>query len=180
MDRSSYRSIDDFVRLAKCYLLRRAASTSQLRGYLARKATRVASGTVNDEFSASQVEAHIDEAVARAGRAGLLNDDTLARSRGAALVRKGLPARRVARVLAGQGLVAAAALDGEGFKPDDEMQAIRYAERKRLGAFASGRRTPSFARDVRALVRAGFNPSLALKVMRQLTPPMDDRPNGHQ
>ena len=180
VDYPSFQSVDDFVRLAKAYMHHRAASTAQLRDYLMRKSLQTSSSTGNDLVSASQIRTHIEEAVARIARAGLLNDDALARTRASTLLGKGLPAGRVKRLLAGQGLVAEAARTGETVAPDDELQAIRYAERRRLGPFASGRRPPSFARDVRALVRAGFSPDLALRVMKRLSAPNNENPIDRQ
>ena len=169
VDYPSFQSVDDFVRLAKAYMHHRAASTAQLRDYLMRKSLQTSSSTGNDLVSASQIRTHIEEAVAR-----------IARTRASTLLGKGLPAGRVKRLLAGQGLVAEAARTGETVAPDDELQAIRYAERRRLGPFASGRRPPSFARDVRALVRAGFSPDLALRVMKRLSAPNNENPIDRQ
>jgi hypothetical protein len=52
---------------------------------------------------------------------------------------------------------------------DDESQARRYAERKRLGPFASGRRAVSPERDLRAMIRAGFSPALSKRVLNTLS-----------
>jgi regulatory protein len=158
-------SVSDFVRMAQAYLVRRAASRQQLKRVLLRKARRLTAA--DSDVDAEELRRSIDESLDRVVRAGLIDDDALARVRTSAFVRKGLPGRRVKRTLQQQGLDPGSSAD-ELDALDDETQARRYAERKRLGPFATGRRPPSPERDLRALVRAGFSPDIARRVMRDL------------
>lgn len=155
--------------MAEAYLARRAASTEQLRRYLLRKCERRNHETGVSPADAAAWDAAIQDTLSRLGRAGLLDDAGLALSRRSGLIAKGLPARRVTRLLQHQGLDASAMLAVPIEEVvEDETQARRYAERKRLGPFASGRRAPSPERDIRVLVRAGFAPDLAARVLRDL------------
>ena len=151
------------MRRAQSYLSRRAASAVQLRVYLLRKFR--APGTRDADAEVAQ---HVDGVVARLVEAGYLNDLLLARSRAAGLAAKGLPASHVALRLRHQGL----SFVNDSSNPtvaDDESQARRFAERKRLGPLASGRRPASHERDMRALLRAGFSIEIASKVLRDLS-----------
>lgn len=171
-------SASDLFRMASRYLARRAASTEQLRRYLIRKSRGHGPAT---QQHAEPNGAAIDEVLARIVRAGLVDDHGLAQTRAAALVRKGLSPARMRRDLKRQGFdLDDAKLDGM-ISVDEEDQAQRYAERHRLGPYASGRRRPSFDRDVRALVRGGFGVDLAVRLMTKLgaaapvASPDDDR-----
>lgn len=145
------------------YLARRSASREQLRRYLLRTLERR-----TEPQERAGLRATVDAVMLRLEGLALLDDTGLARSRAQTLVRKGLPSRRVRVHLAGQGFdLADPALDGLT-EVDDEAQARRYAERKRLGPFGSGLRQPSFERDVRALVRAGFDAKVATRLMTSL------------
>lgn len=163
-------SANDVLRMARGYLTRRAASTEQLRRYLLRKQRRHTSESGWLPGDAATIHPLVEEVLSRLGRAGLLDDAALARSRRSSLIAKGLPAKRVERTLRMQGLEAEPQETSPGEPIEDEAQAHRYAERKRLGRFASGRRSPSQERDIRALVRAGFAPDLAVRVMGDLMP----------
>ncbi len=148
--------------MAQAYLVRRAASRHQLQQVLLRKARRLTAADPDE-----QLRGAIEDSLDRVMRAGLIDDNALARVRASAFVRKGLPTRRVKRSLQQQGFDPESSAE-QLAALDDEAQARRYAERKRLGPFATGRRAPSPERDLRALVRAGFSPGLAARVMRDL------------
>lgn len=163
-------SANDVLRMARGYLTRRAASTEQLRRYLLRKCRRQAFESGGYRIAAETFDPAVEEVLSRLGRAGLLDDAALAQSRRSSLITKGFPARRVAQALQQQGLMAEPHEATAAEPIEDEAQAHRYAERKRLGRFASGRRLPSQERDIRALIRAGFAPDLAVRVMRELMP----------
>ena len=163
-------SANDVLRMAGNYLTRRAASTEQLRRYLLRKQRRHASESGARPGDAATLDPVGEEVLNRLGRAGRLADAAWASSRRSSLIAKGLPAKRVERTLRMQGLEPESREACAGETVGDEAQAHRYAERKRLGRFASGRRPPSRARDIRTLVRAGFAPDLAVRVMRDLMP----------
>lgn len=157
----------NILRMAKAYLARRAASRQQLRVVLRRKARRrFPAHPLADDTP--DVERLIDDVLERLVRGGLLDDESLAVSRAAGFAAQGLPASRVRDKLKQQGFdVTHEAID-ERIEHDDEAQARRFAERKRLGPYGSGRREVSLDRDVRALVRAGFSPRLAFRLMAEL------------
>lgn len=146
------------------YLTRRAASKLQLRRYLRRKldALRTEDG---DDFDR---EAAIDAVLARLEELQLVDDPRLAQSRAHTLAGKGLSARRMRTHLKHQGFDVADPALAPAMAVEDEAQALRYAERKRLGPFAARPERTSLEKDVRALVRAGFSPGLALRLMKDL------------
>ena len=153
------------VRAAQGYLSRRAASRLQLERVLLRKARRHAAG--QDEIEPASLQALVEAAVERVVQAGWIDDSSLAQSRAASLARNGLPVRTMRRRLTQQGLAFDPSGLGDG-ELDDATQARRFAERKRLGPFASGRRAPSPERDLRAMLRAGFSLEIATRVMNDL------------
>ena len=131
-------TVSYLVRAAQAYLARRAASRLQLAQVLLRKARRAAGE--DQETDAEAVRTLVEAAVERVALAGWINDGMLAQARAASLARSGLPASAVRRRLVHQGF-GREMPDDQLLAIDDESQARRYAERKRLGPFASGRRS---------------------------------------
>lgn len=157
--------------MAQSYLSRRAASIAQLRGVLLRKLARQFQGLGDEAPDRAAVAGIVEAVLVRVERSGLIDESALAEARAGALMRNGLSSKVVRRKLVHQGLDPDSFSVRETLSARDDDQARRFAERKRLGPFASGRRRASSDRDVRAMVRAGFSPDLALRVLRNLETP---------
>ena len=152
---------DMVLRWAMSYLAQRAAASQHLRGVIERRIRK----KMASEAGASPNEAIarlLDDMLERVNHAGLLDDAGYAASRARALERKGLPAWRIRRDLEDRGLDASL---GMPEPPEAEIQARRFAERKRLGRFRATPRPELFERDVLALIRAGFPHRVARTVL---------------
>ena len=114
---------------------------------------------------AAEMRALVDGVVERLTRAGLIDDAAYGRGRAAALARKGLPAWRIKADLGRQDVDLAEASVAEALDLDEEAQARRLAQRKRLGPYRPGEREPYRDKDLRALARAGFPLGLAKRVV---------------
>ncbi|HEX2553306.1 MAG TPA: regulatory protein RecX [Microvirga sp.] len=154
---------DYLQRAAMAYLERYASSAENLRRVLARKvATRCRlRGEDPAEFQTA-----IDEVVARAGRAGLVDDTRYAEGRVASLRRRGGSARSIQAKLAQKGVARdtiAAALEGE---PEDERAAAHaLARRRRIGPYRRAERAAHRDKDLAVLARAGFPFGIAREVV---------------
>ncbi|WP_342149191.1 RecX family transcriptional regulator [Methylorubrum sp. SB2] len=142
-----------------------------LRRVLARRVDRRCRS--RDEAS----DAHaglIAETVARAQRAGLIDDARFAAARLATLRRRGASTRQARAKLSEKGIDAdtiASAMTDEredaGEEADTERQAaLAYARRRRLGPHRPpGARAANRERDLAAMARAGFPYALARAVL---------------
>ncbi len=113
----------------------------------------------------AEMAALIEGVVERLTRAGLIDDAAFGRSRAAALARKGLPAWRIKAELGRQDVDLTEDGVAEAVDLDEDAQARRLAQRKRLGPYRPGEREPYRDKDLRALVRAGFPLGLAKRVV---------------
>ncbi|AWN44446.1 RecX family transcriptional regulator [Methylobacterium durans] len=118
----------------------------------------------------------VEETVARAARAGLVDDARFTAARLATLRRRGASARGAAAKLAAKGVprdTIAAAMEAEreaaseGEPEGVEEEAARaYAKRRRLGPFRRpDARAAHRDRDLAALARAGFPYDLARRIV---------------
>ena len=155
-------------RWALRYLDRYAASASRLRRLMDRKiaASARAHGT-EPEAARAQADALLTELIA----AGILNDRAHAEQQAGALRRRGLSRKAVIARLAAKGLdgddiqSALGEIDAPSEDPDLEA-AVRYARRRRLGAYRRPEERPDRRdRDLAALARQGFDHELARKVI---------------
>jgi regulatory protein len=150
-------------RAALSYLERYASSAENLRRVLRRKVAQRC--RLRDEDPAEFHET-IDGVVARALRAGLLDDTRYAEARVASLRRRGGSARAIQAKLAQKGVArdtVAAALEGE---PEDEVAAAHaLARRRRVGPYRPGERAPYRDKDLAVLARAGFSYGIARDVI---------------
>ncbi len=153
------------MRMASFYLARYSASTARLREVLERKARRRCALREVPAPEPAEMAALIDGVVERLTRAGLIDDAAYGRGRAAALARKGLPAWRIKAELARQDVDVAEESVAEAVDLDEEAQAARLAQRKRLGPYRPGEREPYRDKDLRAMVRAGFPLGLAKRVV---------------
>ena len=162
-------------RVATHYLDRYGASSEMLRRVLLRRVERRCRS--RDEDPGAQAGL-IDETVARAQRAGLVDDARFAAARLRGLRRRGTSTRQAQARLAAKGIDAetiAATLaeeregaeGAEAGEPDTEERAARaYARRRRLGPYRRpGTREANRERDLAAMARAGFSYGLAKSVI---------------
>ena len=136
------------------YLKQRSASRAMVRQTL----TRRAKGRLQVRALEVDTIAHIERALDALVADKLIDDVSFARGRKATLQHKGLPARRIAQGLKLKGVdaetIEATLADGV----DDQAQARRYAERRRLGPWSRKADTPEQRRkDLAAMARAGFS-----------------------
>lgn len=156
-------------RSALAYLERYGASTAMLRRVLLR---RVESRCRLRQEDPAAYAPLVEEVVAKAVRAGLVDDAAFADAKVRSLRRRGGSARAIEARLAAKGVDrdtvrAALAAHGEEAGSDDEEAAARArARRRRLGPWRRAEaRAEARERDVAALARAGFAPSLARRVI---------------
>lgn len=147
------------------YLARFAATGAQVTRVLERRQMRHGDVSVS---SPEAVAARIAQVVAALERAGLLNDADYAAMKAASLYRGGASTRKIAATLRDKGvpdaLVARAleSLDETHGEDRERRAALRYAQRRRFGPWSRPeRRADRRLRDIAAMVRAGFPPSLA-------------------
>jgi regulatory protein len=143
--------------VSAAYLAQRAASRSMLQQVLKRRSLRRMQVKTLDEAALALIAAMLDELTTL----GLLDDNRYASGRAATLQRKGLPARRIAMGLRQKGVDRETIATAMAEPIDELVQARRFAERKRLGPWRSGLSRADAAtrdeKDLRALMRAGFN-----------------------
>ena len=162
-------------RVALHYLDRYSASTEMLRRTLARRVEKRARACDEDPAAFAEM---VEETVARALRAGLVDDARFAQARLATLRRRGTSTRGAGAKLAAKGVpraVVDAAMEGErealseaaGEEGDVEARAAAaYARRRRLGPHRTAEtRAHHRDRDLAAMARAGFGYRLARSVI---------------
>jgi regulatory protein len=146
-------------RLALAYVARYATSRAGLRRYLRRKlAERGWAGEAPPD----------EEGVAeRFAELGYVDDRVIAEARGRSLKRRGYGAGRLAGALGGLGIAAGDAEPVLAAAREAAWEtALRFAERRRFGPFATlpvdeaGRR-----RALAAMIRAGHSPDVARKII---------------
>lgn len=154
--------------LALAYVGRYATSTGRLGAYLARKVRE--RGWEGDGAAADAIERSVAAMVERR----YVDDRHFALTRGAALQRRGLGARRIGEQLRYDGLGAgdrAAALEEAAQGLAAVEAALTLARRRRLGPFAraapAGDADPRAIRDraIAAFLRAGHDLGLARRIM---------------
>ncbi len=146
-------------RLALFYVGRYATTRSRLSRYLSRK--------LQEQGWSGGGEAPVDALVERLSGLGYVDDGAFAAARAASLQRRGFGERRIAQSLRASGIEAEdAALAREQTRPGALEAALRFAERKRIGPFA----TEQLDRDARqkafaAMMRAGHPFDLARRIV---------------
>ncbi|WP_407943004.1 RecX family transcriptional regulator [Methylorubrum podarium] len=162
-------------RVTTHYLDRYGASSEMLRRVLARRIERRCRSRDEDPGAHAGL---IEETVARAQRAGLVDDARFAAARLRGLRRRGTSTRQAQARLAAKGIDAetiAATLavereeaqGAEAGEADTEERAARaYARRRRLGPYRRpDAREAHRERDLAAMARAGFSYRLAKDVI---------------
>ena len=159
-------------RAALAYLARFASGRENLCRVLRAKARRRAhrAGLDWTPERAGEVEAWIAQIVARLASQGLVDDRAYAGARVRSLRTRGTSARTIRARLSAKGLgretIEDALGGGETREAEELAAAVRHARRRRLGPWRDpDRRAASVARDLAAMVRAGFAYPLARRVI---------------
>ncbi|WP_343031145.1 RecX family transcriptional regulator [Roseospira navarrensis] len=152
------------------YLQRFSASSERLRRVLWRRVER--SARIHPDVDRAAAAAWIDAIVEKFERLGLLDDAKHAETKAGALFRRGDSRRAIAARLRADGVdrdTVDTALEAlEEHAPDPDLAAAAtLARRKRLGPYRScaAARAEHRQRDMAALARKGFAPSVALAVL---------------
>jgi len=149
------------------YLERFDAPAAKLRTLLLKKGRALAP----EETTKDELEACVNELVARFQGSGIIDDSRFAASSIRTLRQRGLGERAILHRLSAKGIEAQTVrealtrVDADTEKPE-LAAAIRFARRRRLGAF---RKTPPTAKerhkDLQALARAGFSYDVAQRAL---------------
>jgi regulatory protein len=164
-------------RVALGHLERYATSEAGLRRVLARRLRRWRAAEESagpdeadtDDGRPAREAALVDEVIAHCRDLGLLDDAAFAETKVASGRRKGLSTRRIGATLAAKGVdraAAEAALAADD--TDDDIAALRFARRKRLGPFRTKPAPDPAAadrRDLAALCRNGHPLSAARRAI---------------
>lgn len=156
-------TLDYVRRAAMAYLERYASSTENLRRVLQRKVMKRCRQRDEDPM---QHHGLIEEAIAAALRAGLVDDDRYAQAKAASLRRRGRSARAIQARLSAKGIdrtVIAAALDST--EDTEEEAAHVLARRRKLGPYRLRERAVYRDKDMAALCRAGFSFDIVRRLM---------------
>jgi len=141
--------------LALAYLGKYATTRHKLRTYLARK--------LSERGWEGEDTAPLDAIVERCAELGYVDDALFAEARGAALMRRGYGAQRVAAALRGAGIDSEIAAPVREVARENALDAaLTFARRKHIGPFASESISPDRRkRDFAAMLRAGHPPDIA-------------------
>lgn len=138
------------------YVQRYAATSHSLRAVLQRRVQKAQ--RAYPDFDATPCSPWIQAIIEKFTRLGYVNDAAYAEQKTSSLRRKGHSAKAIHAKLREKG-VAPAMDDG-----DDEAElqaAIRYVQRKRLGAYRTRAVENAAQKDLAALARAGFSHAIA-------------------
>ena len=139
------------------------ASIAKLRQRLIQKGRTLAPEGTSQE----DLEAAVQQLVARYQRSGILNDGRFAEASIRSLRQRGLAERAILYRLSAKGLEAATVREAlqrvDADQTDPELEAaLRFVRRKRLGAHRTKAATANDRRkDLQALARAGFSYEVA-------------------
>lgn len=149
-------------RAALHYVERFGTSAQNLARVLERKAKRRAQVRTLTEDEARMIASTVATAIS----AGVVDDAAYARSKTGGLIRKGASERTILSKLRQKGVdadTAKASLPEAGI--DEMAQALRLAQRKRLGPFRDKPDAKRRERDIASLARAGFSYRTATAVI---------------
>lgn len=154
--------------LAVHYVARFATSRARLRTYLARK--------LRERGWEGEREPDVDGLVQRLAGQGFVDDRAFADAKAGSLLRRGYGGRRVRVALSQAGIEQA---DREGaeqaVEAEAERAALRFAERRRIGPYASERmEREQRARALAAMVRAGHDFDLSRRIVEALPGELPD------
>ena len=146
-------------RLALHYVGRYATTRAKLTAYLHRK--------LAERGWSEEHPPEIDRLIERFSEVGYIDDAAFATARAASLQRRGYGERRVAQALKAAGIDEEDAAEARGMAAEESWAAaLRFAQRKRIGPYAS-QEVEGKARDraFAAMARAGHRIEYICKVL---------------
>lgn len=150
------------------YLRRFSSTEANLRRVMKRKVSRVKS---DEPPTPEQVDAWLDQVIARLTQAGYLDDTRVATAKAASLQRAGKSSKATRQTLRQKG-VAAPLVASLTLAHDDAEAVWTAARKKRLGPFRpAAQRAERRQKDLAALMRAGFRYGLCKQVIDAPEPP---------
>ena len=146
-------------RLALFYAGRYATTRAKLRSYLVRK--------LRERGWDGEGEPPLDRLVGRLAELRYVDDKAFAASRAAALGRRGYGERRVRDALTAAGIGEEDSAEArESAREGAWEAALRFAERKRIGPFATVEADrPGREKAMGAMIRAGHPPGIARRLV---------------
>ncbi|MBU0551529.1 RecX family transcriptional regulator [Myxococcota bacterium] len=159
--------------IALAHVQRYPCSVQHLRAVMARKFQRSLAAFEGDRAA---LDAALEEAITQLSEAGWLNDAALALAITRSLHGRGKSRRYIANKLSEKGLAEhrAVALEALGEEVDDpdQVAALAFARKRRLGPWRRGEGGPDvLRRELGKMARAGFSFDLARRV---LSTPLDE------
>lgn len=150
---------DKLNELMLAYVARFATSRAGLAAYLSRK--------LRERGWAGPGEAPVEALVAKAARAGFVDDAAFALSKARSLTARGYGERRVGQALYAAGIAEGDGEAARGHARDDAVEAaLRFARKRRIGPFASAAADPAGReKALAAMVRAGHGFRLAKAIL---------------
>jgi len=141
--------------LALAYLAKYATTRHKLRTYLVRK--------LSERGWEGEEEAPLDAIVEHCAELGYVDDALFAEARGAALMRRGYGAQRVAAALRGAGIDSETAASVREAARESALEAaLTFARRKHIGPFGSETSNmDQCRRNFAAMLRAGHPSDIA-------------------
>ena len=142
------------------YVARFATSRAKLATYLMRK--------VRERGWSGPSEPLVEALVAKAVRAGFVDDAAFALGRARSLTARGYGARRVSQALYAAGIDEADGEAARGHAHDDAAEAaLRFAKRRRFGPFATCAPDPRLReKQLGAMLRAGHGLRLSQVILK--------------
>ena len=159
-------------KVALWYMERYASSAANLKAVLMRRVRLSSAYHGSDPAEGAEI---IDAVVRRYTEAGILNDRLFAESRVRSLASRGTSTRMIRRKLMEKGVSSDdinAAMISVLLEENCELaSAVRYARRRRIGAFRlAEKREENRNRDMATLARQGFDLAVAEKVVDAESP----------
>lgn len=135
--------------LMLAYVARFATSRAKLKAYLTRK--------LRERGWAGPGDPPTDELVARAARAGFVDDAAFALGKARSLTQRGYGSRRVRQALRAAGIAEEDSAAARDHADEDAVDAaLRFARRRRFGPFAPALPDPlQREKQLAAMIRAG-------------------------
>ncbi|VAV93084.1 hypothetical protein MNBD_ALPHA02-1238 [hydrothermal vent metagenome] len=170
-------SRDYLVRATYNYLQRFATTEKNLRAVLGRKVHR---RMPESDDGALQALVWIDEIVQKAVAQNLVNDRQYAEAKARSLMRSGNSTRTIYQKLLAKGIAASLATEvmaalAEEFEDMDFLAAVKYARKRRFGAFSIRHDGNELVeKELASMCRAGFPYELVSRILMMSRVELED------
>ncbi|MCF6197381.1 MAG: RecX family transcriptional regulator [Emcibacter sp.] len=172
-------SRDYLVRATYNYLQRFATTEKNLRAVLGRKVHRRMPESDDGALQATAM-VWIDEIVQKAVAQNLVNDRQYAEAKARSLMRSGNSTRTIHQKLLAKGIAASLATEvmaalAEEFEDMDFLAAVKYARKRRFGAFSIRHDGNELVeKELASMCRAGFSYGLANRILMMPREELED------